>query len=47
MKDLTLVIPAKNEPESLPSVLLEVEKLNEFKDGLLILLHMIKLFFKK
>jgi len=28
MKDLTLVIPAKNEPESLPYVLLEVEKLN-------------------
>ena len=28
MKDLTLVIPAKNEPESLPYVLMELEKLN-------------------
>tara|TARA_B100000795_G_scaffold234719_1_gene194002 strand:+ start:128 stop:802 length:675 start_codon:yes stop_codon:yes gene_type:complete len=28
MKDLTLVIPAKNEPESLPCVLMELEKLN-------------------
>ncbi len=27
MKDLTLVIPAKNEPESLPYVLMELEKL--------------------
>ena len=28
MNDLTLVIPVKNEPESLPHVLLELEKLN-------------------
>ena len=28
MKDLTLVIPAKNEPESLPYVLMELEKLD-------------------
>jgi len=28
MNDLTLVIPAKNEPESLPFVLMELEKLN-------------------
>ena len=28
MKNLTLVIPAKNEPESLPYVLMELEKLN-------------------
>ena len=28
MQDLTLVIPAKNEPESLPYVLMELEKLN-------------------
>ena len=28
MNDLTLVIPAKNEPESLPYVLMELEKLN-------------------
>ncbi len=28
MKDLTLIIPAKNEPESLPYVLIELEKLN-------------------
>ena len=28
MKDVTLVIPAKNEPESLPYVLMELEKLN-------------------
>ena len=28
MIDLTLVIPAKNEPESLPCVLMELEKLN-------------------
>ena len=28
MKDVTLVIPAKNEPESLPFVLMELEKLN-------------------
>lgn len=28
MQDLTLVIPAKNEPESLPFVLMELEKLN-------------------
>ena len=28
MKDLTLIIPAKNEPESLPYVLVELEKLN-------------------
>ena len=28
MEDLTLVIPAKNEPESLPYVLMELEKLN-------------------
>lgn len=27
MKDLTLIIPAKNEPESLPYVLIELEKL--------------------
>ena len=27
MKDLTLIIPAKNEPESLPYVLKELEKL--------------------
>ena len=26
MKELTLIIPAKNEPESLPSVLSELEK---------------------
>ena len=28
MKNLTLVIPAKNEPESLPYVLMELEKLD-------------------
>ena len=28
MNDITLVIPAKNEPESLPYVLMELEKLN-------------------
>ena len=28
MNDLTLIIPAKNEPESLPYVLMELEKLN-------------------
>ena len=28
MNDLTLIIPAKNEKESLPSVLEEIEKLN-------------------
>ena len=28
MKDITLVIPAKKEPESLPYVLMELEKLN-------------------
>ena len=28
MNELTLVIPAKNEPESLPYVLMELEKLN-------------------
>lgn len=28
MKDLTLIIPAKNEPESLPYVLMELEKLD-------------------
>ena len=28
MKDLTLIIPAKNEPESLPHVLQELERLN-------------------
>ena len=28
MNDLTLVIPAKKEPESLPYVLMELEKLN-------------------
>ena len=28
MKDLTLVIPAKNEPESLPYVLMELDKLD-------------------
>ena len=28
MKELTLIIPAKNEPESLPYVLKELEKLN-------------------
>ena len=28
MKNLTLVIPAKNEPESLPHVLMELQKLN-------------------
>ena len=28
MNDVTLVIPAKNEPESLPYVLMELEKLN-------------------
>ena len=28
MKDLTLIIPAKNEPDSLPYILMELEKLN-------------------
>ena len=28
MNDLTLVLPVKNEPESLPFVLMEIEKLN-------------------
>ena len=28
MKDLTLIIPAKNEPESLPFVLIELQKLD-------------------
>ena len=28
MQDLTLIIPAKNEPESLPYILIELEKLN-------------------
>ena len=28
MKDLTLIIPAKNEPNSLPCILMELEKLN-------------------
>ena len=28
MNDLTLIIPVKNEPESLPFMLMEIEKLN-------------------
>ena len=28
MQDLTLIIPAKNEPDSLPHILMELEKLN-------------------
>tara|TARA_B100001123_G_C14934465_1_gene877102 strand:+ start:72 stop:743 length:672 start_codon:yes stop_codon:yes gene_type:complete len=28
MQDLTLIIPAKNEPDSLPYILMEIEKLN-------------------
>ena len=55
MQDLTLIIPAKNEPDSLPYILVELEKLNlnyiiimeknDFKDGFLILTEMIYLFF--
>ena len=64
MNNLTLVIPAKKEAESLPHVLqtikdlnlsckikvclspLDEETVNALKDGFLILLEMIKLYFK-